>query len=164
MFMDAIDKQALFNELQVRVDQELNQLLQAQRAIQEGATHEESRPENDKDTRALESTYLARGLAERVVKLEREVQELRKLRVRDFARDNPVALSALVRVEYDDGDALYLVSPAGGGLRLSWDTQVIFVVTLQAPIGMALLGKYCDEEIEIMTPQGRRIGTLVDIR
>jgi hypothetical protein len=28
-----------------------------------GATHEEAKPENDKDTRALEQSYLARGQA-----------------------------------------------------------------------------------------------------
>ena len=164
MVTNAIDKRALFAELQVRVDEEREQILRAQRTTQAGATHEESRPENDKDTRALESTYLARGLAERVVQLEKEAHALRTMQIRDFSNDDPVALSALARVEYEDGDVLYLVSPAGGGLKLAWESQPISVVTTQAPIGRALLGKYCDEDVEIATPQGRKIGTLVDLR
>lgn len=162
--MKPLDKKALFAELQTHVDEELRQLLLAQRTTQSGATHEESRPENDKDTRALESTYLARGLAERVVQLEKEVQALRMLRVREFSCEEPVALSALVRVEYEEDDALYLVSPAGGGLRLHTSNQVVLVVTLQAPIGKALLGKYCDEEIEVSSPQGRKLGTILDVQ
>ena len=40
---------------------DLASLQRAHRATVEGATHEEAKPENDKDTRALEQSYLARG-------------------------------------------------------------------------------------------------------
>jgi len=47
-----------------------NEPSSAQRTVVEGATHEENKPENDKDTRALEQSYLARGQAQRVVELQ----------------------------------------------------------------------------------------------
>ena len=42
---------------------DLATLEKAQHATQAAATHEEAKPENDKDTRALEQSYLARGQA-----------------------------------------------------------------------------------------------------
>ena len=40
----------------------------AHKAAVEGATHAEARPENDKDTRGLEQSYLARGVAQRATR------------------------------------------------------------------------------------------------
>lgn len=159
-----VDKTRLMAHLCSEVQEELAQLIRAQKATQAGATHEESRPENDKDTRALESTYLARGLAERVVALEANFAALKVLKPRVFGEDDPAALGGLVHVEFEDGDALYLIAPAGGGLKLQFDALTIQVLTLQAPMGRALLGKYVDEDVEFTTPQGRREGSIVEIR
>ncbi|HQP37789.1 MAG TPA: hypothetical protein PLI95_21545, partial [Polyangiaceae bacterium] len=59
-------KSALKQELVSLLQRDLEVLQRAHRASQEGATHEEAKPENDKDTRALEQSYLARGQARRV--------------------------------------------------------------------------------------------------
>ena len=59
-------KSSLRDELLGRLRAELDQLEAAHRSALEGATHEESKPENSKDTRALEQSYLARGQALRV--------------------------------------------------------------------------------------------------
>ena len=45
----------------------MSALTASQKTVQSGAIHEETRQEDPKDTRAIEATYLARGLAERVV-------------------------------------------------------------------------------------------------
>ena len=54
-----MDKNALRDELVARVAEELEALERAHRAVMEAATHEEAKPENDKDTRALEQSYLS---------------------------------------------------------------------------------------------------------
>ncbi|HWZ89090.1 MAG TPA: hypothetical protein VNW92_09580, partial [Polyangiaceae bacterium] len=62
----APDKARILSLLRARVAADLATMSAAQRAVVVGATHEENRPENDKDTRALEQSYLARGQAQRV--------------------------------------------------------------------------------------------------
>ena len=106
------------------------------------ATHEEARPENDKDTRGLEQSYLARGHAQRVAELETAVAVVETFAPRSFTEDDAIALGALVELE--DGRTLWL-APHGGGVELSGG---ITVVTPTSPLGKALLGKRVDDEIE----------------
>lgn len=162
--IESIDKAALLQRLVSEVESELAQLLRAQKTTQEGATHEEARPENDKDTRALESTYLARGLADRVANLENGLASLRVMRARAFAEDDPVALGALVEIEFDEDTSAFFVAPAGGGMRLDVDGITVRVLTSQAPLGKAMIGKYLDDEVEYRTPQGARTGVVVALR
>ena len=51
-------------------------------AATEGATHSEARPENDKDTRGLELSYLARGQAQRVAELQIVLGAVSEMRLR----------------------------------------------------------------------------------
>jgi hypothetical protein len=106
------------------------------------ATHEEARPENDKDTRGLEQSYLARGHAQRVADLETAVAVVETFAPRSFSDDDAIALGALIGLE--DGRTLWL-APHGGGVELSGG---ITVVTPTSPLGKALLGKRVDDEIE----------------
>ena len=73
--MAKLDKARVLDALRLRTRQSLERLIASQQATQAGATHEETQPENDKDTRAIEATYLARGLAERVESLENGVTQ-----------------------------------------------------------------------------------------
>ena len=66
-----VDKTALLDSLRERVAADLEALARRQKDAQAGATHDESRAEHAKDTRATEQAYLARGLAERVADLRR---------------------------------------------------------------------------------------------
>src|SRR5271165_1005148 len=113
-----MNKTALKQELVSVVAADLETLERAHRATMEGATHEEAKPENDKDTRALEQSYLARGQAKRIEELRASVAEVAALALRDFA-DGPAAVGALVTVTEEDGAAsALLLAPAGGGARL----------------------------------------------
>ena len=161
--LEDIDKVALQGELRRQLEQELEHLLRAQRSTQDGATHEESRPENDKDTRALESTYLARGLSERVAALENGLVAVRGLQARSFGEDDPVALGALVCVEFEGQPepACYLLAAAGAGIKLVAHGLTIHTLTPKSPVGKALIGRYLDDEVEYKTPQGTRRGTLI---
>lgn len=141
-----MNKTALRDELVARVAEELEALERAHRAVMEAATHEEAKPENDKDTRALEQSYLARGQAMRVQSLREALVSCRALTVAPLAR---AALGALLRVD-DDGAAraLYL-APHGGGTSLAGGA--VQVVTPTSPLGRALLGReagdVCEAEV-----------------
>ena len=63
-------KAALKAELIAALTVALDTARRAHAAAIEGATHAEAKPENDKDTRGLEQSYLARGQAQRVAELE----------------------------------------------------------------------------------------------
>jgi transcription elongation GreA/GreB family factor len=153
-----LDKAVVIEALRASVADALARATAAQRETQRGATHEEAKPENDKDTRALEATYLARGLAERVVALESAVAQLAKYRPRRFGSDTPAALFALVTLEaLDDGSRThYLVVPAPGGLELAVGDQIVLTVTPQAPLGRALIGSFEGDEVTVQTPGGVR--------
>jgi transcription elongation GreA/GreB family factor len=151
-----MDKTRVLAALRARLEQDLAVAVEAQRRTQSGATHEESKPENDKDTRALESSYLARGQALRVVELTRDLTTATAFELRAFDAAAPIGVSALV--ELDDGErtAFYFVSPVGGGLTLDVDGVSVRVLTPAAPLGRALLGQSVDADIEVPTPQGLR--------
>lgn len=153
----AIDKEEVLRVLRELVADDLARASEAQRETQRGATHEEAKPENDKDTRALEATYLARGLAERVAALENAVAALSGLKLRAFDADTPLALGAIVTLASEHGPAAhYFLVPAGGGLKLTVGTSIITTVTTEAPLGRALLGAYEGDEVSVQTPQGAR--------
>jgi transcription elongation GreA/GreB family factor len=148
------DKARIAALLRERISADLATMSAAQRVVVDGATHEENRPENDKDTRALEQSYLARGQAQRVVELQDALNQLKALELRAFSASSAIALGALVTV--DDGRELvhYFVAPAGGGLRLDLGGKEVRVVTPQSPIAQALLGKRTGDDLDVRTPQG----------
>ncbi|MFS8069704.1 MAG: transcription elongation factor GreAB, partial [Byssovorax sp.] len=94
-----MDKRALIQELIAVARSEMAVLDRAARAAREAATHEESRPENDKDTRAIEASYLAGAQADRIRDIERVINGLEFLPLRPFAATDPIASAALVEVD-----------------------------------------------------------------
>jgi transcription elongation GreA/GreB family factor len=155
-----VSKKALLEALRARVLADFEAAIASQRDAQEGATHEEARPENDKDTRAIEASYMARGLAKRVADLGEAASLLANLVVVKFGDDDRVAMSALVTVESEDGASTrYFVAPAGGGIKLSIDGVDVAVITPSAPLGQALIGRRTDDEV---TLRGKVL-TIVDV-
>lgn len=140
-------------------------LTASQQETQEGATHAEAKPENDKDTRALESSYLARGLAGRVAELQEAAVRLESLVLREFDAGAPIALAAVVTLEDTSGNRRYaFVAPTGGGTRLLHEGVEVQVVTPGSPLGKALVGKAEDDDVELRTPQGLREYVVVEVR
>src|SRR6185436_1808569 len=143
------DKAALQAELLRTLNGALETARAAHAAAVAGATDDEARPENDKDTRGLEQSYLARGQAQRVAELEAAVAELGALGLRAFGATDRIALGALVTVEEDGREHQFFVAPHGGGTVLSGGAQV---VTPSSPLGRALLRRRVDDEIEVQLP------------
>lgn len=142
------DKAALVSGALEQLRLQLEELTRAANATREGAVHEEARPENDKDTRALEQSYLARGQAQRVVETEAALQRLRFMELREFGEATPIALSALIRVEVNQREQRLFLVNAGGGIRLM-DAGEIQLVSVEAPLGQALVGKEVGEAFEL---------------
>lgn len=143
-----MDKRALQRELVEKLEAELAAMEAAQRATVAGATHEQAKPENDKDTRALEQSYLARGQAQRVEELRTAVGETKAMAIRAC---ETIGISALVTIEDEKGEQHLFIGLHGGGTELSGKVKV---VTTKSPLGTALLGKTAGDEVEF---RGRTI-------
>jgi transcription elongation GreA/GreB family factor len=140
-------KQHIHAELLARVAADLGAAERAHRATCEGATHEEAKPENDKDTRALEQSYLARGQARRVEELRAGVAALEGMRLAVLAEDAAVVLGALVDLSEEGDETVVFLAPCGGGSTLAGGA--VQVVTPQSPLGRVLLGKRQGDECEV---------------
>jgi len=151
-------KDKLRSALIARLEQDLATAKAAHTAAIEGATHEEARAENDKDTRGLEQSYLARGLAQRVAELEAAVASVAAMPLPALAK---VGLGALVAVDEDGDEHVFLVAGYGGGIELPGG---VTVVTPSSPIGRALLGKREDDECEVAAGGRKRTLVITEIR
>lgn len=158
------EKSALWQQLTSRLREELEALMRAQQETHAGATHEEAKPENDKDTRALEQSYLARGQAARVDEATRALAAFVALPLRCFDEDAPIALGALATLESDEGEKLrVLLAPAGAGQRLIDGRGEVSVITTSSPLGKALVGARVGESPEFSGPRGRVVWSVIDI-
>lgn len=146
------DKQKLLIEVTQAVNAGLLTAKASYEAAVEAATHSEAKAENDKDTRGLEQSYVARGQAQRVIELETALAALAthaELLVRPILAGQAVRLGALVQCSVQVGTRApfaitYWLAPAGGGITVA----DIVVVTPQSPLGRALIGKLVDDEFE----------------
>jgi transcription elongation GreA/GreB family factor len=155
------DKHALHRALVSELEAALARMETSANETRKGAIHEESRPENDKDTRGLEASYLARGQAQRVADLIRDLERVKNMDIRAFSENTPVALSALVILERDDGERrTVFLAPAGGGMTLE---RSVHVVTPATPLGRAVLGKRCGEELTVAIAGHARTFEIVEL-
>lgn len=156
------DKGAILDALRARIRAQLDAVTQSQRASQDGAAHEESRPEDPKDMRSTEASYLARGLADRVGQLQSADDRLASFTPPPRPEDAPVALGSLVTLEDEDGRTTHhLLVPAAGGERLEVGASVVHSLTPDSPLGQELLGRELDDEIDLDLPRGRTTCTIV---
>src|SRR5262245_4323459 len=91
-------KADLKRELVAQLEEQLVSARAAHAAATEGAISDEARPENDKDTRGLEQSYLARGHAQRVADLETAVSVVGAMPTQPMKK---IAVGALVTIEED---------------------------------------------------------------
>jgi transcription elongation GreA/GreB family factor len=154
-------KESLKEELRRLLAGDLATREAAWRAAREGATHEEAKPENDKDTRALEQSYLARGEAKRVEQLRAAVAAVEGMALRAFGAEDPIALSAVVTVEEGEDTIVFFMAPEGGGTKLGGGR--VQVVTPEAPLGRALLGKRAGDEALVVAGARRRELAIVSV-
>src|SRR4051812_39561967 len=156
-------KRALIQQLQADLAEEIASHTRAANSAREAATHEENRPENDKDTRAVEAAYLAGAQADRVRDLERIANALEFLPLRGFGVDEPIASAALIELDLGGAaerrppnDAVKnklhcFMAPQGGGMKVELYGKEIQVITPQSPLGQALLGKSVGDVVEVRT-------------
>lgn len=126
----------------------------------EAATHPENRPENDKDMRSTEASYVARGQAARVDELSTALASLAAMEIKSCST---VEVSALVELRHKNIKTLCLVVPAAGGRKVRVEGLDVTAVTTSTPLGRALDGLSAGDEAEVETPAGGKIYEIVSV-
>ena len=156
-----IDKRAIVSALRAQLADEIETMARLAREAAEAASHPENKPENDKDMRSTEASYVARGQAARVEELSNALAMLNGMEIRAC---NSVELSALVELRHKNIMTLCLVVPAAGGRKARVEGVEITAVTTSTPLGRALDGLSAGDEAEVETPAGPKIYAVVSVR
>lgn len=139
-------------------------LTEAAKTAHAAATHVECLPDNKYDTTGLEASYIAQGQANRAQDIRHSLDVYRNLVLRSFDEETPIRLTALVTLEADDGSCRQVfLGPDAGGLKLSGGDQECIVITPDSPLGRALLGKVCDDEIHVGTGAAEKTFSIVAV-
>lgn len=144
--------------------EELEALIAAAKATHEAATHEESKPENEYDTRGLEASYLAGAQAKRVSEIREVLSQFQTLEFKDFSAIDPVQSTALVDVVNNGKKNTFLIMPKGGGVTLRHEGLVIQIVTPHSLLGESILGAKAGDEIEYEVGSRVHICKIIDIK
>ncbi|MBX3041656.1 MAG: hypothetical protein KF789_13200 [Bdellovibrionaceae bacterium] len=137
-----MDKKKLLQTICAQLEKDLVALKAAAAQSYDAATNEESRPENQYDTRALESSYLAGAQAHRVKDVEASLTVFKFVEIKKFDADTPIGPTALVRLSIKDKENMLFILPTGGGVTVEFEGQTIQVLTAKSPLGEALQGLY----------------------
>ena len=145
-----MDKFVLRQQVLERLAEDLLQAEQAVRAAHEAATHEENVAENKYDTLGLEAAYLATGQARRAKAIRQAMADWREFRPGPYDAGNGIQLGALVcLVDLENTQHQLFLGPDGGSMKLISGAQRVQVLSSQAPLGKALLGKCEGDEVSI---------------
>ncbi|CAM8666150.1 Transcription elongation factor, GreA/GreB, C-terminal [Comamonadaceae bacterium] len=145
-----MDKFLLQQQVLERLAEDLLQAEQAVRTAHETATHEENIAENKYDTLGLEAAYLATGQALRAEGIRQAMATWRHFRPRPYDASKGIQLGALVCLVDSDGKQQQVfLGPHGGSMKLVNGAQFVQVISSEAPLGKAMLGKCEGDEVRI---------------
>jgi transcription elongation GreA/GreB family factor len=145
-----MDKRLLQQQVLERLAEDLLQAESAMRVAYETATHEENIAENKYDTLGLEAAYLSTGQARRAEAIRQVMAHWRQFRPLPYDASKGIQLGALVcLVDADDKQQHLFLGPHGGSMKLGSSAQFVQVISSEAPLGRAMLGKYEGDQVSI---------------
>ncbi|KGJ87981.1 membrane protein [Colwellia psychrerythraea] len=145
------NKKQLIEHIVIALKKELQQAIDAANEAHAAAVDDQSVAETQYDTLAIEASYLAEGLSRRVTEFQHAIDAYNALELVEFNVDSYITLGALVQLSADEkANHWFFIGPAAGGFRYQLDQKSITVITPQSPMGIALIGKQQDDDIEIM--------------
>ncbi len=160
-----MDKSLLPQQVLERLAADLLHAEQSARAAHETATHEENIAENKYDTLGLEAAYLATGQARRADAIRQAMVHWRQFRPVAYDASRGIQLGALVcLIDADEKTQLLFLGPDGGSMQLVNDGQPVQVISIQAPLGNALLGKCEGDEVSMQIGAARQQFEVVWVR
>ncbi len=152
-----MDKFLLQQQVLERLAEDLLQAERAMREAHETATHEENIAENKYDTLGLEAAYLSTGQARRAEAIRQAMTHWRQFRPRPYDASKGIQLGALVcLVDADDKQQQFFLGPNGGSMKLVSGSEFVQVISSEAPLGRAMLGKCEGDQVSIQLAATRQ--------
>lgn len=149
-----MDKSLLRQQVLERLAEDLLRVEQAAQTAHEAATHEENIAENKYDTLGLEAAYLATGQARRADAIRQAIVSWRSFSPALYNPSQGIQQGALiVLVDADDKQQRLFIGP---NMTLSCDGELTQVISSQAPLARALLGKCEGDEVSLEVASVRR--------
>lgn len=145
-----MDKEKFRQQILEKLEADHQVLLRAAKSSHEAATHEDNVPDSKYETLALEASYLAQGQANRAHEIKQAIRSFQQLVLQNFSAEMPVRLSALVRLEDENGKRrLVFLAPAAGGMTLQHAGETVMLITPDSPLGRELIGSRVDDCISL---------------
>ena len=141
-------KKSLIVKFTQHLEAEYAALKQAALTTHDAAIGDESRPENQYDTRALEASYLAGAQDKRVAEIGEVLAQFQNMKFKDFGAKDPIAITALVRIEVDGKQNMILILPKGGGESVDHESTHVQIVTPNSSLREAIVGLQVGELAE----------------
>lgn len=152
-----MDKSALQQQVLDRLADDLSVAERAAQVAHETATHEENIAENKYDTLGLEAAYLATGQARRAEAIRQVMADWRQFRPGAYDASQGIQRGAWVcLVDTADRQQQLFIGPAGGSMALGVGDQVVQVISTEAPLGRAMLGKCEGDEVSLQVGATRQ--------
>ncbi len=148
------NKPEIITALRQSLSAELSAMERVAAMSRDEAGSEESKSENQYDTRATEASYLARGLGLRILALRKLVAWFERFDPTQPLSEASAQVGALIALEGAASELLFL-APTGGGKVQAGGYQVN-VISPSSPLGEALLGLEAGDTVEVETPRGAR--------
>lgn len=148
-------KTALMSLLLAEIDAKFALLTVSAQAAVDAATSAESKPENKYDTRALEASYLAGAQNERLRELTAIRQVLAAMPLKLFEAGEPAGITAVLELDHEGNRSwCFLLQFAAGYVLALSDQERVQTVTVESPLGRALMGKVAGDLV-VVTVAGK---------
>jgi len=155
------DKQALFDSVIAQLASDIQIVEQAVEVAIDTATHKDCLGSSKYETMGTEASYLAKGQGERLLELQRALAYFKQLKPES---SKSIQLTSWVVLEDENGKSQSLLMAAdAGGLKVSYDKQIVTVITPQAPLGKSLMGKTVGDTIELKFTGKTRCLEVIDV-
>jgi hypothetical protein len=144
-----MDKTKIVQAIIAELEKDLAVAITAAKSAHQDATNDESKAENQYDTRAVEASYVARGQAKRVAQLREALYEYKSLVPKIFSANDGISSTALIEIESQGKKSILFYMSKGGGFSIEVDGIKIQVVTPLTPLGEALLQMKMGDTISV---------------
>ena len=136
-----INKPEIIHTICTVLQSDLETLQAAFKDSHENATHPESVAENKYDTRGLEAAYLAHGQAQRVEEIQATLHAYQHISPALLGTHHVVGIASLVQlIDQHEHERWCWLGREGGGIKFSYQSLSITIITPGSPLGAALMG------------------------
>ena len=136
-----MDKQQIVQAILERLTVDFETHQTTSKRTRAASNDTETKSEGKYDTRSTEENYLADGLAKKPLAAAQAAKAFKDFSFEEFSSTQPISLSALVELSFDDDHAWFFLGPAAGGLEIECGGELVTVLTTGSSLGNQILGK-----------------------